>query len=77
MTEDEEIVDLLVIGGGINGCGIACDAAGRGLRVALVEQGDLGGATSSASLWVLASAMLRAIGLSRPFTVCPAASSSR
>ena len=49
MTEDEEIVDLLVIGGGINGCGIACDAAGRGLRVALVEQGDLGGATSSAS----------------------------
>ncbi len=39
--------DLLVIGGGINGCGIARDAAGRGLSVTLVEQGDLAGATSS------------------------------
>src|SRR5207237_8316577 len=37
------------IGGGINGAGIARDAAGRGLSVALVEAGDLGGATSSAS----------------------------
>ena len=42
-------VDLFVIGGGINGCGIARDAAGRGLSVALAEMGDLGGATSSAS----------------------------
>lgn len=41
--------DLLVIGGGINGAGIARDAAGRGLSVALCEQGDFGGATSSAS----------------------------
>ena len=41
--------DLLVIGGGINGAGIARDAAGRGLAVLLVEQGDLAGATSSAS----------------------------
>jgi glycerol-3-phosphate dehydrogenase len=41
--------DLAVIGGGINGCGIARDAAGRGLSVLLVEQGDLAGATSSAS----------------------------
>ncbi len=41
--------DIAVIGGGINGCGIARDAAGRGLSVLLVEQGDLGGATSSAS----------------------------
>jgi glycerol-3-phosphate dehydrogenase len=41
--------DLLVIGGGINGAGIARDAAGRGLSVCLVEQGDLAGATSSAS----------------------------
>ncbi|MEM8825995.1 MAG: glycerol-3-phosphate dehydrogenase [Pseudomonadota bacterium] len=41
--------DLLVIGGGINGCGIARDAAGRGLSVALVEGSDLGGGTSSAS----------------------------
>jgi glycerol-3-phosphate dehydrogenase len=42
-------VDLLVIGGGINGAGIARDAAGRGLKVLLVEQGDLASATSSAS----------------------------
>jgi len=41
--------DLAIIGGGINGCGIARDAAGRGLSVLLVEQNDLGGATSSAS----------------------------
>ncbi len=41
--------DIAIIGGGINGCGIARDAAGRGLSVLLVEQGDLGGATSSAS----------------------------
>ncbi|MEQ3624622.1 MAG: glycerol-3-phosphate dehydrogenase [Celeribacter sp.] len=41
--------DLFVIGGGINGCGIARDAAGRGLRVGLAEMGDLAQATSSAS----------------------------
>jgi len=41
--------DLFVIGGGINGCGIARDAAGRGLRVMLAEMNDFGGATSSAS----------------------------
>ena len=41
--------DLFVIGGGINGCGIARDAAGRGLSVVLAEKGDLAGATSSAS----------------------------
>ena len=39
--------DLLVIGGGINGAGIARDAAGRGLSVTLVEQDDLASATSS------------------------------
>ena len=44
-----DCVDLLVIGGGINGTGIARDAAGRGLSVALVEQSDLAAATSSAS----------------------------
>ncbi|HEX8167649.1 MAG TPA: glycerol-3-phosphate dehydrogenase [Beijerinckiaceae bacterium] len=43
------IYDLLVVGGGINGAGIARDAAGRGLKVLLVEKGDLAGATSSAS----------------------------
>jgi len=41
--------DLAIIGGGINGTGIARDAAGRGLRVLLVEQGDLASGTSSAS----------------------------
>ncbi|MBN9264050.1 MAG: FAD-dependent oxidoreductase, partial [Hyphomicrobium sp.] len=41
--------DLAIIGGGINGCGIAADAAGRGLTVLLAEMGDRGGATSSAS----------------------------
>ncbi len=41
--------DLAVIGGGINGTGIARDAAGRGLRVLLVEQNDLASGTSSAS----------------------------
>ncbi|EKV27361.1 Aerobic glycerol-3-phosphate dehydrogenase [Caenispirillum salinarum AK4] len=41
--------DLAVIGGGVNGCGVARDAAGRGLSVFLCEQGDLAGATSSAS----------------------------
>ncbi|MBM1633164.1 glycerol-3-phosphate dehydrogenase [Sulfitobacter mediterraneus] len=42
-------LDLFVIGGGINGCGIARDAAGRGLSVALAEMNDLASATSSAS----------------------------
>ncbi len=41
--------DLLIIGGGINGAGVARDAAGRGLKVALCEQNDFAGATSSAS----------------------------
>lgn len=41
--------DLAIVGGGINGCGIARDAAGRGLSVYLCEQDDLGGGTSSAS----------------------------
>ena len=45
----EVIHDLLVIGGGINGAGIARDAAGRGLSVVLVERDDLAAATSSAS----------------------------
>lgn len=42
-------MDLFVIGGGINGTGIANDAAGRGLTVGLCEQADLASATSSAS----------------------------
>ncbi len=51
MSQDREgtVIDLFVIGGGINGCGIARDAAGRGLRVELAEMNDLAWATSSAS----------------------------
>src|SRR5215471_5487335 len=41
--------DLAIVGGGINGAGIARDAAGRGFRVLLVEQNDLASGTSSAS----------------------------
>ncbi|WP_275888027.1 FAD-dependent oxidoreductase [Chromobacterium haemolyticum] len=44
-----EIYDLMVIGGGINGAGIARDAAGRGLSVMLCEKDDLAAHTSSAS----------------------------
>jgi len=49
MSKTGPTYDLLVIGGGVNGCGIARDAAGRGLSVFLAEQGDLAQATSSAS----------------------------
>lgn len=49
MATQARPLDLLVIGGGINGAGIARDAAGRGLAVALCDQDDFGGATSSAS----------------------------
>ncbi len=44
-----ELFDLIVIGGGVNGAGIARDAAGRGLKVYLCEKDDLGSGTSSAS----------------------------
>lgn len=47
--ESGKVYDLLVIGGGINGAGIALDAAGRGLSVVLCEQNDLGSGTSSCS----------------------------
>jgi glycerol-3-phosphate dehydrogenase len=47
--EQTKPLDLLIIGGGINGAGIARDAAGRGLSVLLVEQHDLAAHTSSAS----------------------------
>ncbi|MGI2171613.1 glycerol-3-phosphate dehydrogenase [Shewanella sp. MF05960] len=49
MEADIEIVDVVVIGGGINGVGIAADAVGRGLSVLLCEQNDLASATSSNS----------------------------
>ena len=49
MNQQSGIFDTLIIGGGINGAGIAADAASRGLRVALCEQNDLASATSSSS----------------------------
>ncbi len=50
MPNSESLLqDVLVVGGGINGVGIARDAAGRGYRVTLCEQGDLASGTSSAS----------------------------
>ncbi len=48
-AEHSDHYDVVVVGGGINGAGIARDAAGRGLKVLLVEQGDLANYTSSAS----------------------------
>jgi glycerol-3-phosphate dehydrogenase len=51
MAEPQHILDcdVLIIGGGINGAGIARDAAGRGLSVVLCEKDDLASHTSSAS----------------------------
>ena len=46
---NNDVYDIAVIGGGINGCGIARDAAGRGLSVALFEKNDLASGTSSSS----------------------------
>lgn len=45
----DQVYDIAIIGGGVNGCGIARDAAGRGLKVLLAEQRDLAIGTSSAS----------------------------
>jgi len=49
----EESYDLLIIGGGVNGLASAWDAALRGLKVALIEKGDYGAATSAASLKII------------------------
>lgn len=49
LRDADDEYDLLIVGGGINGAGIARDAAGRGLSVLLVEQDDLAAHTSSAS----------------------------
>lgn len=48
-TTDDSLLDLIVVGGGINGAGIAADAASRGMQVGLYEARDFAGATSSAS----------------------------
>ena len=45
----KKMFDVFIIGGGINGCGVARDAAGRGLSVGLAEKDDLGSKTSSGS----------------------------
>lgn len=49
MTGSEPDFDLFIIGGGVNGCGVARDAAGRGLKICLAEMNDLAWAASSAS----------------------------
>ncbi|MCF3973496.1 glycerol-3-phosphate dehydrogenase [Paracoccus salsus] len=49
MSNDSQVIDLFVIGGGINGAGVARDAAGRGLSVVLCEKDDLAEGTSSRS----------------------------
>ena len=46
---NDGVLDVFIIGGGVNGCGIARDLAGRGLAVGLAEMNDLASATSSAS----------------------------
>lgn len=48
MNEDEEF-DVLIVGGGCNGAGVALDASLRGLKVALIDAEDFGGLTSSRS----------------------------
>ncbi|KAA1174916.1 glycerol-3-phosphate dehydrogenase [Marinobacter salinexigens] len=49
METETDLYDVLVVGGGVNGTGIALDAAGRGLKVLLCEMDDLASATSSSS----------------------------
>ena len=44
-----EVLDLIIVGGGINGAGIAADASGRNLKVGLYQSSDFASATSSAS----------------------------
>ncbi|EOD81783.1 Aerobic glycerol-3-phosphate dehydrogenase [Grimontia indica] len=48
-NQNNDVLDVIVVGGGINGAGIAADAAGRGLSVGLYEAADFASATSSAS----------------------------
>ena len=49
-NNDDEVFDLLIVGGGATGAGIAVDAASRGLKVALVERDDFGAGSSSSFL---------------------------
>ena len=61
--------DLAIIGGGINGAGLARDAAGRGLRVLLVEMNDLGSGTSSASSKLIHGGLSAILSMA-PFVWC-------
>ena len=47
--DTRDLYDLFIIGGGVNGCGVARDASGRGLSVALAEMNDIASGTSSSS----------------------------
>ena len=53
-SDNNPAYDLLIIGGGINGAGIARDAAGRGLKVLLVEKDDLAAHTVHRPSWCMA-----------------------
>ncbi|MBS1848792.1 MAG: FAD-dependent oxidoreductase, partial [Actinobacteria bacterium] len=46
---ESEVLDVLVVGGGVTGCGCALDAAARGLSVGLIERDDFASGTSSKS----------------------------
>ena len=48
-SQQVDAFDMVIVGAGINGAGIARDAAGRGLKVLICDQGDLANYTSSAS----------------------------
>ena len=50
-SHSEEQFDLLIVGGGATGAGVAVDAASRGLRVALVERGDFSSGEYTAAIW--------------------------
>jgi glycerol-3-phosphate dehydrogenase len=69
VTTDPALYDLAIIGAGINGAGIARDASGRGLKLAIIDGGDVGGATSSASTKLIHGGLryleYRAFGLVR------------
>src|SRR3989338_2621694 len=49
MPMTQELFDVIIIGGGVNGCGVARDCALRGLKTLLIEKKDLCGGTSGAS----------------------------
>ena len=58
-------LDILVVGGGATGCGVALDAATRGLRVGLVEREDFSSGTSSRSTKLLHGGLCLNLSISR------------